>query len=92
MCTYFHDRKFLSSGLAVGPIWVRRRIAYSVKLDAEIEREEPNAIVRLLYDETIEKDVGYLHTDPIFSHTKLVYNRQKSGIIYAEQVSGRKVS
>jgi Domain of unknown function (DUF1704) len=39
---------------------VRRRISGLVELDAEIEREEPNVIVRRLYRETIEKDVDYL--------------------------------
>jgi hypothetical protein len=39
---------------------VRRRITGLVQLDAEIEREEPNTIVRQLYHGTIEKDVDYL--------------------------------
>jgi len=39
---------------------VRRRITDLMALDSEIEGEEPNAIVRQLYHETIEKDVDYL--------------------------------
>jgi hypothetical protein len=39
---------------------VRRRITGLVQLDAEIEREEPNSIVRQLYHEIIEKDMDYL--------------------------------
>jgi Domain of unknown function (DUF1704) len=39
---------------------VRRRITALVGLAAEIEREEPNEIVRLLYHGAIENDVDYL--------------------------------
>jgi len=39
---------------------VRRRVAELSELDAKIKREEPNAIVRQLYHETIAKDVDYL--------------------------------
>ncbi|TMD60934.1 MAG: hypothetical protein E6I97_27685, partial [Chloroflexi bacterium] len=38
---------------------VRRRITALVGLAAEIEREEPNEIVRLLYHGAIENDVDY---------------------------------
>jgi hypothetical protein len=38
---------------------VRRRIAGLTELDAEIEREEPHAIVRHLYHERLQEDIDY---------------------------------
>ncbi len=39
---------------------VRRRITALLELDGEISQEEPNAIVRRLYHETIEEEVRFL--------------------------------
>jgi len=39
---------------------VCRRIASLVELDAEIEQEEPNSVVRLLYHGAIEEETNYL--------------------------------
>ena len=40
---------------------IRRRIDGLLQLETDIGQQEPNAIVRLLYQEVIEEDVDYLH-------------------------------